>query len=65
MIDALKKGKTDEGGGAARSRNAPRSKPVQFEKEVDPSQQASGPNAAAADPFGLDEFLTEAKNSGR
>ena len=58
LIDALKKGKTDDGGGAARggSRNAPRSKPVQFEKEADPSQ-------AASDPFGLDEFLTEAKNS--
>lgn len=60
LIDALKKGKTDDGGGAARGggRNAPRSKPVQFEKEADPSQ-------AAADPFGLDEFLTEAQNSGR
>ena len=65
LIDALKKGKFDEGGagGAARSRHAPRNKPVQFEKEDDPSQQASGPNAAAADPFGLDEFLTEAKNA--
>ena len=59
LIDALKKGKTDDGSGATRGgRNAPRSKPVQFEKEADPSQ-------AASDPFGLDEFLTEAQNSGR
>ena len=54
LIDALKKGKTDDG--ASRSRNAPRSKPVQFEKDA---PESSG--GAAADPFGLDEFLSEAK----
>ena len=53
LIDALKKGKTDDG--ASRSRNAPRSKPVQFEKDAPES------GGAAADPFGLDEFLSEAK----
>ncbi|KAL6274613.1 hypothetical protein ACE6H2_025305 [Prunus campanulata] len=56
QLDKIKKTdrfKPDEGFGGAAERAGPRGRPVEFEKDA----------AEEADPFGLDRFLTEVKQS--